>query len=162
MAESELRNKIAEQWRLVKSAPVPYIGGLLVLAVVIFGALQWGYLRTLESKNSTIEALTSQVGLLNTDDNLLRQKLGLPSLTPVDPNVFYQAGVIVAKVVGVKIAPDNSVMEADTITFNDDYVPSQNVYFRAFELRPTTLPFRLTSKTVTDSKWDILVKRSGF
>jgi hypothetical protein len=136
---AELTEKLAEQWRLVRQAPIPYAAALIILAGLIFAAFQWGYGRILDQKDAAIGTLKGQVDALNGERDDLRKRLAEkpsqgPTSPPRDPDAFYQFGELVAHSPSGNIDRTNGMVSFPSVVGGPNFNVHSTMDYRQFIL----------------------------
>lgn len=160
-ARDELTALVMREWPVIKEAPTAFGACVLLAGIALgagwYGAFQWRYSGTLESKNATIESLSSRVATLTGDVADLRERLGLPAVIPHEEDAIYQDNRIVGRVVGARVDQIAGIATMESITINSSFLVVQNVYFRNLELHmmsAKSIP-KNSDMTFTAIKWEI-------
>jgi len=140
MSESKILFQLAEQWRLVRSAPIPYLAGLILVAVFIFFGLQWWYQQVIELKDVEINTLDRRLKAVTDERDDLKkvaEKSQNPKLTvpaPRDPDGLYQLNKQVAKASGGVVDRAGGTVSFPVIQGDSDLNMRAPMEFREFSI----------------------------
>jgi len=140
MSPNELADKLAEQWRLVKSAPFPYAAALVILAGLMFGAFQWGYGRVLDQKDAQIGTIKARLDAVTAERDDLKAKLAaLPTSAPTasadrDPDSIYQFGAVVASAPAGQVDRPNGTVSFQSVIGTPNFNIHTSMEYRQFTI----------------------------
>jgi hypothetical protein len=91
----DIVNYIVKEWRVIRQAPVTFIGAGLVMLGLIWGAMQWRYVGIIENKGSAILSLRDENGRLRVALGLTPAQSALISLSNAELKA--KAATVVSK-----------------------------------------------------------------
>ncbi|WDA11591.1 hypothetical protein [Paracoccus marcusii] len=137
---------LSAEWPVIAGAPWSFVGSVAVVAVVVWGVLQWAYTTRMANLNSSLSTRDDRIDdltgkLVDRDHRIaelttkLADALATPKKAqPLDPDEIQQSDRIVGKLQAHEVRRSEGIVVAKKLVANGDYNQTLPFAFRDMTL----------------------------